>query len=75
MNSAVRVTAAGLVAAALGGCAMWNSMGFGQRHDEPASADAQATCEASVATLRGKPDYDTALRACLDEHRRRRDKR
>jgi|GEM_PF-5355097 len=75
MNSAVRVTAAALVASALGGCAMWDSMGFGHRHDAPASAEAQATCEAAVATLRGKPDYHTALHACLDEHRRRPDKR
>ncbi len=71
MRSLLRVTAAALVACALGGCAMWDSMGLGHRHDAPASAQAQAKCEAAVATLRGKPDYDTALHACLDEQRRR----
>lgn len=71
METFVRATAAALAACALGGCAMWDSMGLGQRHDAPASAEAQAACEAAVATLRGKPDYDTALHACLDEQRRR----
>ena len=75
MRSLVRVTAAALAACALGGCAMWDSMGFGNRHDAPVSAEAQARCDASVATLRGKPDYDTALHACLHEQRRRPDSR
>lgn len=75
MNSLIRVTAAATLACAMGGCAMWNSMGLGPRQDAPLSAEAQATCEAAVATLRGKPDYDTALHACLDEQRRRPDKR
>lgn len=68
MSSLLRVTAAALVVCALGGCAMWDSMGFGRRHDAPVSADAQAKCEAAVATLRGKPDYGTALHACPDEN-------
>ena len=75
MDSMVRVTAVALVVFVLGGCAMWDSMGLGHRHDAPVSAEAQATCEAAVATLRGKTDYDTALHACLDQHRRRTDKR
>ena len=75
MKAVASITATALAVGALGGCAMWDSMGFGHRHDAPVSAQVQATCEASVATLRGKPDYDTALHACLDEQRRRPDKR
>ena len=75
MKAWICVTASALVAGSLGGCAMWDSMGFGHRHDAAPTAEAQATCEAAVETLRGKPDYDTALHACLDEKRRRPDKR
>lgn len=74
MNAWIRGTAAVLAVGALGGCAMWDSMGFGHRHDAAPTAAAKATCEAATATLRGKPDYDTALHACLDEKRRRPDK-
>jgi hypothetical protein len=75
MKASIRVTATALAVGALGGCAMWDSMGFGHRQDAAPSAEARATCEAAVESLRGKPDYDTALHACLDEKRRRPDKR
>ena len=74
MKAVASITATALAVGALGGCAMWDSMGFSHRHDAPVSADVQATCEAAVATLRGGPDHDIALDACLNEHRRRRDK-
>lgn len=56
---------------AVGGCAWWDAHGWKGHHAASASDAARAQCDAAVATLKGKPDYDTALHACLAEKARR----
>ena len=52
-------------AAALSGCAVGEEMGW--HHDHAAATDVQvASCDAATATLKGRPDHDTAYRACVD---------
>ena len=54
-----------LGAAALGGCAVGEKLGW-QRTHEPPSAVVQASCDAATQTLKGGPDHATAHRACVD---------
>jgi hypothetical protein len=60
------------LAGASSGCAWWDAHGWKGHHAAaPATAAARAQCEGAVATLKGKPDYDSALSACLQEKARR----
>jgi hypothetical protein len=60
-----------VLAATTGGCAWWDAHGWKHSNGEPTTDQAKLQCETATATLKGKPDYDTALRACLDEKARR----
>jgi hypothetical protein len=59
--------------ASTGGCAWWDAHGWKHMHAERAAPTdtARARCEAATETLKGKPDHDSALAACLDEQARR----
>ena len=53
----------------LGGCAMGTQLGhrLGWTSEHALPSDAvRASCRSAVATLQGKPDYETALQACTD---------
>ena len=71
MKSSFVLVAALALAAGTGGCAWWDSHGWKQTKAEPTTEKAREQCETAVATLKGQPDHDTALRACLDEKVRR----
>jgi hypothetical protein len=71
MKGLAAVACALALAGAASGCAWWDAHGWKPRHDAPATDTARAQCESAVATLKGKPDYDTALSACLQEKARR----
>ena len=58
--------AAALAAILLGGCAVGQRLGWTATTDRGASDDIRASCEESTRTLKGRPDYDTALGACLE---------
>lgn len=67
MDARVGFTLMAVAAAGLAGCATSNPMarwGLTSPRVEP-TAKIRASCEDSVRTLRGQPDYDTALHACL----------
>ena len=71
MKSPFVLVAALSLASVSGGCAWWDSHGWKQTKAAPTTEKAREQCESAVATLKGGPDYDTALRACLDEKVRR----
>jgi hypothetical protein len=61
LPTVVLLSAAGL----LGGCAIGEEMGW--HHTRAPATEVQvASCDAATATLKGKPDHDTANHACLD---------
>ncbi len=67
MDARISIAALALAAATLTGCATANPlsrMGWTSPRID-ATAEIRTSCEASVRTLRGQPDYDTALHACL----------
>ena len=49
----------------MGGCAIGEEMGWHHNH-APASEVQLASCEASTATLKGKPDHDRTYHACVE---------
>jgi hypothetical protein len=49
----------------MGGCAIGEEMGWHHNH-APATDVQVASCDASTATLKGKPDHDRANHACLE---------
>ena len=71
MKSPFVLVAALVLSAGTGGCAWWDSQGWTQSKAAPKTEKAREQCETAVATLKGRPDYDSALRACLDEKVRR----
>lgn len=67
MDARIGITLIAVAAAAMTGCATGNPlsrMGWTSPQAE-ATAEIRSSCEASVQTLRGQPDYNTALHACL----------
>lgn len=54
-----------LTCVALTGCAIGTKLGW---HDDRrvASDVVQASCDKAVRTLRGQPDHNIAMRACVD---------
>lgn len=67
MDTRITIAALAVATAALAGCAMGNPlsrMGWTSPRLD-ATAQIRTSCEASVQTLRGQPDYNTALHACL----------
>jgi hypothetical protein len=71
MKPTLALATALLLAGTTGGCASWDGHGWGHAKAEPITDKAKAQCETATETLKGKPDHDTALRACLDEKARR----
>jgi hypothetical protein len=69
MKATLVLATALVLAATTGGCASWDGEKYGE--GTPPTDPARAQCESAVATLKDQPDYDTALRACLDEKSRR----
>lgn len=65
MKGSSRVAAALMAASLLGGCAIGDKLGW-HRNREPASEVQVASCDAATATLKGRPDHDTAHDACVD---------
>jgi hypothetical protein len=49
----------------MGGCAIGEEMGWHHNH-APATDTQVASCEASTATLKDKPDHDRANHACVE---------
>lgn len=73
MDARVGISLIAVAAAGLAGCATSNPLarwGLSSPQVEP-TAKIRATCEDSVRTLHGRPDYDTALHACLQAMTRR----
>lgn len=73
MDARVGITLIAVAAAGMAGCATSNPLarwGLTSPQVEP-TAKMRATCEDSVRTLQGRPDYDTALHACLQAAARR----
>ena len=67
MDTRISIASLAVLTAALPGCASGNPlsrMGWTSPRVD-ATAEIRTRCEASVQTLRGQPDYDTALHACL----------
>ena len=71
MKPSLAVALALVFAASSSGCAWWDAHGWKHAKAEPTTELAREQCETATATLEGKPDHDTALRACLDEKVRR----
>ncbi len=70
MNGTIRMTLLALATFALSACATggkmdWNKLGWHKQHAAPSDV-VLANCQAAVGTLKGRADYDTALRACTD---------
>lgn len=65
MDARIRIGVVALVGLGLGGCAIGTRLGW---HAErvTASEAIRANCEANVRTLRGQPDHDIAMRACVE---------
>lgn len=58
-----------LAIVALAGCATANRVAtrMGWRGEHAVATDTvRVNCEAATKTLTGRPDHDTALRACID---------
>lgn len=49
----------------LTGCAVGEKLGWHRGHG-PATEVQLASCEAATATLKGRPDHDTAYDACVE---------
>ena len=67
MDARITIASLAVASAALAGCATGNPlsrMGWTSPRVD-ATAEIRTRCEASVQTLRGQPDYNTALHACL----------
>ena len=65
MKGSARMAVALAAASLLGGCAVGDRLGWHRNH-EAASEVQVASCDAATATLKGRPDHDTAHRACVD---------
>lgn len=68
MDARLGIALTVLAAAGMTGCATgsnpFSRLGWTSPPVE-ATAKVRSNCEASVQTLHGRPDYDTALHACL----------
>lgn len=67
MDVRLAISVVAMAVVGMTGCASGNPlsrMGWTSPRVE-ATADIRSRCEASVQTLRGQPDYNTALQACL----------
>ena len=67
MDARFGISVVAMAVVGMAGCASGNPlsrMGWTSPQVE-ATADIRSRCEASVQTLRGQPDYNTALHACL----------
>ena len=65
MKTSAGILALLAAACLLGGCAVGSKLGWHRSH-APATDAQLASCEAGTATLKGRPDHDTAYRACVD---------
>ncbi len=65
MDTRVRIGLVALVALGVGGCAIGTRLGWYAERVTPSDA-IRANCELNVKTLQGRPDHDTAMRACVD---------
>ena len=71
MDARVRLVTTCLVATLLGGCAVGQRLGWTTTRLD-ATDRVRAGCEEATRTLKGGPDHDTALRACLEAKTRQR---
>ena len=71
MKQSIALATLLVFASGASGCAWWDAHGYKHAKAKPATDHAREQCESATATLKGQPDYDTALRACLEEKARR----
>lgn len=70
MNGKLRIGLLVLAMLAVSGCATggkldWNKLGWHKKQAPPSDV-VLASCQAAVGGLKGRADYDSALRACTD---------
>jgi hypothetical protein len=66
MKKIPKLLAAAALLSLLGGCAVGQKLGWQRSTKAPANEVQVASCDMATATLKGRPDYDAAHRACVD---------
>lgn len=64
MDARIRCAFVALAAVLLAGCAVGAKLGWTADRTAPSEV-VQANCEAAVRTLKGQPDHDVAMKACV----------
>lgn len=65
MDARIRGAFLALATVALTGCAIGAKLGWNADRTVPSEV-VQTNCEAAVRTLKGQPDHDVAMKACVD---------
>lgn len=65
MDARIRIGAVAVAGLVLSGCAIGTRLGWHTERVTPSDA-VRANCEVNVKTLKGQPDHDIAMRACVE---------